>query len=94
LHMAQLMPPPLTVSRFSKIQIGFIFLVPAHPGSPERRAVKRVCVCVCGLCNYIGLSDAVVVVGRKLHVTLQSSMHERSAAHLAETATSNIYKHR
>jgi len=33
LHMAQLMPLPLTVSCFSKIQIGFTFLVPAHPGS-------------------------------------------------------------
>jgi len=42
LHMAQLMPLPLTVSCFSKIQIGFTFLVPAH-----LRAVKRVCVCVC-----------------------------------------------
>jgi len=30
LHMAQLMPLPLTVSCFSEIQIGFIFLVPAH----------------------------------------------------------------
>jgi len=40
LHMAQLMPLPLTVSCFSKIQIGFTFLVPAHLGS-------RVCVCVC-----------------------------------------------
>ena len=29
LHMAQLMPLPLTVSCFSKIQIGFTFLVPA-----------------------------------------------------------------
>ena len=46
LHMAQLMPLALTVSCFSKIQIGFIFLVPAHPGSPGKRAVKRVCVCV------------------------------------------------
>jgi len=36
LHMAQLMPLPLTVSRFSKIQIGSTFLVPAHPGSPEQ----------------------------------------------------------
>jgi len=41
LHMAQLMPLPLTVSCFSKI------LVPAHPGSPGQRAVKRACVCVC-----------------------------------------------
>jgi len=45
LHMAQLMPLPLTVSCFSKIQIGFTFLVPAHPGSPGKRAVKHVCVC-------------------------------------------------
>ena len=47
LHMAPLMPLPLTVSCFSKIQIGFTFLVLAHPGSPGQRAVKRVCVCVC-----------------------------------------------
>ena len=39
--MAQLMPLPLTVSCFSKIQIGFTFLVPADPGS------LNVCVCVC-----------------------------------------------
>ena len=38
--MAQLIPLPLTVSCFSKIQIGFTFLVLAQPGSP----VKRVCV--------------------------------------------------
>jgi len=47
LHMAQLMPLPLTLSWYSKIQIGFTFLVPAHLGSPGKRAVKRVCVCVC-----------------------------------------------
>jgi len=41
-----LMRLPLTVSCFSKIQTGF-FMVPAHPGSPGQRAVKRVCVCVC-----------------------------------------------
>ena len=45
LHMAQLMPRPLTVSCFSKIQISFTFLVPAHLGSPGKMAVKRVCVC-------------------------------------------------
>jgi len=50
--MAQLMPLTLTVSCFSKIQIGFTFLVPADPGSPGQRAVKRVCdVCVCGVCR-------------------------------------------
>ena len=47
LHMAQLMPLLLTESCFSKIQIGFTFLVPAHLGSPGKRAVKRVCVCLC-----------------------------------------------
>ena len=41
LHMAQLMPLPLTVSCFSKIRIGFTFLVPAHPGSPGQG-----CVCM------------------------------------------------
>jgi len=46
LHMAQLMPLPLTVSCFNKIQIGLTFLVPAHLGSPGKRAVKRVCVCL------------------------------------------------
>ena len=41
LHRAQLMPLPLIVSCFSKIQIGFTILVLAHTGSPEKRAVKR-----------------------------------------------------
>jgi len=43
-----LMPLPLTVSCFSEIQIGFTFLVLAHPGSLGQRAVKW--MCVCGLC--------------------------------------------
>jgi len=46
LHMAKLVPLPLTVPCFSKIQIGFTFLVLAHLGSPGKRAVKRVYVCV------------------------------------------------
>ena len=50
LHMSQLIPLPLTVSCFSKIQIGITFLVSAHPGSPGQRAVKRVCVCVTDVC--------------------------------------------
>jgi len=36
LHTAQLVPLPLTASCFSKIQIGFTFLVPAHLGSPRK----------------------------------------------------------
>jgi len=47
LHVAQLMPLPLTISCFSEIQTGFTFLVPAQTGSPGQRAGKRVCVCVC-----------------------------------------------
>jgi len=45
--MVQLMPLPLTVPYFSKIQTGFTFLVLPHPGSPGQRAVKRVCFCCC-----------------------------------------------
>jgi len=77
LHMAQLMPLPLTVSCFSKIQIGFAFLVPAHRGSPGQRAVKRVCVCVCvfGPSNYSasgrgGLSAFLCLYIRKCVVDL------------------------
>ena len=39
------MPLPLTVSCFSKIQIGFTFLVLVHPGSPAKGPLNR-CVCV------------------------------------------------
>jgi len=45
LHMAQLMPLPLTVSCFSKVQIGFTFLVPAHLGSPGKGPLNG-CVCI------------------------------------------------
>jgi len=37
LHMDQLMLLTLIVSCFSKIPIGFTFLVPAHPGSPGKK---------------------------------------------------------
>ena len=53
LHIVQLIPLPLTVSCFSKIQIAFTFLVPAHLGSPGKMAVKRVCVCVCVCLYYV-----------------------------------------
>ena len=46
MHMSQLMPLPLTVSCFSKIQIGFTFLVLAYPGSPGKGPLNG-CVCVC-----------------------------------------------
>ena len=59
LHMAQLMPLPLTVSCLSKMQTGFTFLVPAHLGSPGQRAVKQVCVCVCS-CYFSGVVPFIV----------------------------------
>ena len=46
LHIAQLMPLPLTVSCFSKIQVGFTFLIAAYAGSPGKGPLS-VCVCVC-----------------------------------------------
>jgi len=87
LHMAQLMPLPLTVSCFSKIQICFTFLVPAHLGSPRKRAVKRcvcvgvcvcvwVCVCVCA-CEVMTLCFVVCssgwVMTRRSIVSCQAS---------------------
>jgi len=49
MHMAKLMPLPLAVSCFSKIQIGFTFLISAHPVSTDKvkRAVKQMCVLMC-----------------------------------------------
>jgi len=55
LHTAQLMPLPLTVSCFSKIQTGFTFLVPAHPGSPGQTAVKWVRVRVSAMTSQTAL---------------------------------------
>ena len=46
LHVAQLMPLPLTVPCSSKIQIGFTLLVLAHLGSPGKKLLNG-CVCVC-----------------------------------------------
>jgi len=46
LHMVQLMPLPLTVSCFSKTQIGFTFLVLSHLGSLGQKAIKRVCYAI------------------------------------------------
>ena len=45
LHMAQLMPLLLTISCFSKIQIGFTFLVQDHLGILEKGPLNGyVCV--------------------------------------------------
>jgi len=85
LHMSQLMPLPLTVFCLSKIQIGFTFLVPAHPGSPEKKAVKRVCVCVyCDLLQlylavcilpHTGLNERLAMPGESLSVNYLHVCH-------------------
>jgi len=84
LHMAQLMLLPLTVSCFSKIQIGFTFLVPAHPGSPGKKG--RVCVCVVKVasCVVISINLSVDLLGNKgpeatyrSQYTIYSSYSER-----------------
>jgi len=60
LHTAQLMPLLLTVSCFTKIQIGFTFLVSDHLGSPGKGAIKRVCVCASAcVCVCVTLSTLV-----------------------------------
>ena len=46
LHMAQLMPLPLTVSCFSKIQIGLPFWYRLTRVVPDKDPLN-VCVCVC-----------------------------------------------
>ena len=63
LHMAQLMPLPLTVSCSSKIQIGFTVLVPADLGSPGKGPLN-VCVCVC-VCIPIGV--VITVAGTRVN---------------------------
>ena len=49
LHIAHLMPLPLTVSCFSEIQIGFTSLVPDHPGSPRQGPLDG-CECEWAYC--------------------------------------------
>jgi len=51
------MPLPLTVSRSSKIQIGFTFLVPAYPGCPGKEAVKWLLLLLLLLLLSPGLSN-------------------------------------
>jgi len=79
-HMAQLMPLPLTVSCFSKIQTGFTFLVPAYLGNLGQRAVKRVCVLLGGRIRtgetasrpcYLQTVSTGIIIGRNGQVEQQ-----------------------
>ena len=73
LHMAQLMPLPLTVSCFSKIQIGFTFLVPAHLGSPGKGPLNG-CVCVYLKSTHVSLA----VFGRHVVPQQRVGLQEQS----------------
>ena len=83
LHMVQLMPLPLTVSCFSKIQIGFTFLVPAHPGSPRKQPLNvcvcvRACVCLC-VCVYGNPTRRVTAASApETGMKWKSRRHERN----------------
>jgi len=93
LHIAQLMPMPLTVSCFSKIEIGFTFLVPAHLGSPGKRAVKWVCVWGTGpnLTLPMFLAYTPLPVPRvRISVTLCVSVSRPMSCELAQTGSHPI----
>ena len=66
LHVVQLMPLPLAVSFFSKILIGFTFLVPARLGSPGKGPLKG-CVYVC-VCWYFLCVSALAFSSRRFCV--------------------------
>jgi len=65
LHMAQLTLLPLTVSCFSKIQIGFTFLVPAHLGSPGKTAIKRVLL-LSSILDFQNLKNVIFYKGQNV----------------------------
>ena len=82
LHMAQLMPLPLTVSCFSKIHIDLTFLVPAHPGSPGQGTRVDACLCVL-LTQAVSLTDdqqpaAEAAAGLELDSELQQDDDDTS----------------
>jgi len=78
LHAAQLLPLPLTVSRFSKIQIGFTFLVLVHMGSLGQRAVKRACVVL-----YVQQSEKRFVRWSRIRSTLSDyCQHPATQTHI------------
>jgi len=60
LEMAQQLPLPLTVSCFSKIQIGI--LVPAQPGNPEQSSEGRE-TGVCMVCVLVAVTRIEVLLG-------------------------------
>jgi len=62
LHMSQLMPLPLTVSCFSKIQIGFTFLVPLTQVVVDKRMLNG-CVCVRARVHVCNMANLYPLIG-------------------------------
>jgi len=84
LHTSQLMPLPLTVSCFSKIQIGFTFLlVLAYLGSPKKGPLNG-CVCVCA--NNCEIS-AFILFHTFRHVKYNKCCNKRNFSHRAAIKT-------
>ena len=74
-------------SCFSKIQIVFTFLLPAHPGSPGKRAVKRVCVYVAVVCCVrFGFCLSLHLCRSYLLIYLLVSCCVRVKGHISEIA--------
>ena len=71
LHMAQLMPLPLNVSCFSKIQIGFTLLVLAHRVVPDKGLLN---VCVCQVTDSKILQEYITQEGHKLEIAPKPPM--------------------
>jgi len=81
-----------SLSCFSKIQIGFTFLVPAHLGSPGQRAIKRACVCVSvtelldsAVCNLLVLTAKSTVFLQKLFLAASQEKVADTASDLQKT---------
>jgi len=102
LHMAQLMPLPLTVSCFSKIQIGLPFWYQLTRVVPEKGPLNG-CVCVCvfnvdwnvefknfvplSLCTMLGLQPSVIIFS-KAFVTSRAYFVFTGIAHACFVKTS------
>ena len=99
LHMAQLMPLPLSVSCFGEIQIGFTFLVPAHLGSPGKGPLNR-CVCVLSInanlhkkvkCLPVLCYNALTI--QRLSCTDQKNYSEHSLQISKQIRNSKLWEH-
>ena len=69
LHMAQLMPRPLTVSCFSKIQIGLPFWYRLTRVVLEKEPLNGVCVCVAEGESYLEQVIAIDPISRQFQIT-------------------------